>query len=120
MPKIVLAWAIQGPAAGKVLKLSPEDFAKAQKDGWAVPFKAGLRQKPDREATNKAADTYFSKVPGYQNRELVSGERPAPSAKEDAAPKRGRPPKATDETDAPKSVTSESKASDAPKTSTKK
>lgn len=99
MAKIIMAWAIQGPAAGKVLKLSPEDFEAATKAGWAVPFKQGLRQKPDREAKNPAADAYFAKVPGYQNRELVSGEAPAPKAarNEAEAPKRGRPPKATTE-----------------------
>jgi len=101
MPTKQVAWVTQGPLAGRVLQMETADFEKAQKDGWAVPFKRAAKTKIDRAAENKAAEKYASKLPGYATRELRAEESPAPEPAatgsaagkaEDAAPKATKAP----------------------------
>lgn len=96
-----VAWITQGPGAGKVMQLPTADFAKAVKDGWAVPLKNGGKAATDPTATNPAAEAYFSKLPGYSTRELRAGDSAAkPAAGSVAVPAAGEAPTA-DEAPAP-------------------
>ena len=112
MPTKTVGFITQGPAAGKIVQLSPADLAKGVKEGWAEVV-SSRKHVADREAKNPAAEKYFSKLPGYQTRELRASENPvaepvvgsvadstageASPAAEPAKPKGrpGRKPKAT-------------------------
>ena len=75
MPTKTVGFIKQGPAAGKIVQLSPADLAKGIKEGWAEVV-SSRKHVADYEAKNPAAEKYFSKLPGYQTRELRATENP--------------------------------------------